>query len=142
MGATILLVEDDDDVGLVTAYRLERLGYVVVRVTTLAEAKASIADVDLVLLDLNLPDSQGAETCQRLLNHWSRAPVIVLTATHWGDTPYGITQHFGAYLSLSKGGSGTFGGGLVDRIEEVLAAHEPIRETYELLGEIRGISGP
>ncbi len=36
-------------------------------------------DVDVVLLDLSLPDSQGIETVRRTLPHAERTPIIVLT---------------------------------------------------------------
>ncbi len=37
------------------------------------------APFDLVLADLNLPDSHGLATCERLLNHTAGVPVIILS---------------------------------------------------------------
>jgi len=137
---TILLVEDDPEVGIVTTLRLQLAGYEVIRSETLAGALPHVDRADLILLDLRLPDSDGDETCKRMAAHSTRAPIIVLTATRKASDQLAMS-HLGAYLVLSKGGDGTFAAGLTDRIEEVIEAHRPIRETYDLIGDIRRVSG-
>jgi DNA-binding NarL/FixJ family response regulator len=37
--------------------------------------------IDLVLLDMNLPDSKGLQTLQRFLNHFPKARVAIFSAT-------------------------------------------------------------
>ncbi|GAA2363380.1 response regulator transcription factor [Saccharopolyspora halophila] len=74
----VLLVEDDDRVAGAISSSLGRQGYVVERACTGAQALAA-APVDLVLLDLGLPDVEGIELCQRLRERDS-VPMIMVTA--------------------------------------------------------------
>ncbi|MEM8904303.1 MAG: response regulator transcription factor [Actinomycetota bacterium] len=76
--ARLLLVEDDERVAGAVREALERHGYDVQRAATGAEALAADR-VDLVLLDLGLPDLDGLEVCRRLrqAHDW---PVIAVTA--------------------------------------------------------------
>ncbi|HET7487807.1 MAG TPA: response regulator transcription factor [Acidimicrobiales bacterium] len=74
----LLVVEDDDSIASPLAEGLEREGFSVERARTGAEAMAS-PPVDLVLLDLGLPDIEGSEVCRRLRSR-SAVPIIVLTA--------------------------------------------------------------
>lgn len=64
----ILLVEDDKDLSTVTAMRLRNKGYEVVCAFNGQEALEVILseNIDLVLLDVILPDMDGHEVCQRL----------------------------------------------------------------------------
>lgn len=74
----LLLVEDDRAIGEPLVEALGREGYQVTWVQT-GEAALTAAPVDLVLLDLGLPDLDGREVCRRL--HAERAtPIIILTA--------------------------------------------------------------
>lgn len=81
MTLQVLLVEDD---GSVRAFVREALlveGFAVVTAASVSEAEAVLqhAPVDLVLLDLGLPDSDGAELLQRLRQK-ANLPVIVVSA--------------------------------------------------------------
>ncbi len=60
----VLLVEDDDSIAVPLVRGLEREGFVVSRTATGAEALGD-HDVDLVLLDLGLPDMDGYDVCRR-----------------------------------------------------------------------------
>ncbi|WP_028647334.1 response regulator transcription factor [Nocardiopsis sp. CNT312] len=62
---TVLLVEDDVRLADALTGALEGHGYTVVQARTAATALAS-PPVDLVLLDLGLPDMDGIELCRRL----------------------------------------------------------------------------
>jgi two-component system, OmpR family, response regulator RegX3 len=75
----VLLVEDDDSIGDPLAAALAKEGFDVDRARTAAEASAADAGVDLVLLDLGLPDGDGFDVC-RSMRARSSVPIIVVTA--------------------------------------------------------------
>jgi two-component system, OmpR family, response regulator RegX3 len=74
----LLLVEDDDAIAEPLVKGLRREGYSTTRVATGADALAA-EEVDLVLLDLGLPDLDGYEVCRRI-RAVSDVPIIVITA--------------------------------------------------------------
>lgn len=74
----VLVVEDDDSIAEPLAKGLRREGFTVVRAKTGAKALEA-RTVDLVLLDLGLPDMDGYEVCRRL-RATSGVPIIVVTA--------------------------------------------------------------
>jgi DNA-binding response OmpR family regulator len=74
----ILLVEDDDRFADALGTALRRHGYQVARASSAAEALTA-PSVDLVLLDLGLPDADGLEVCGRL-RATSDVAIIAVTA--------------------------------------------------------------
>lgn len=74
----ILLVEDDDSIGEPLTLGLERDGFVVSRARTAAESLAA-EGYEFVLLDLGLPDADGADVCKELRTRGD-TPIIVITA--------------------------------------------------------------
>jgi DNA-binding response OmpR family regulator len=81
VAARILVVEDDDRVASALCAALERAGYGVIRASDGAEALATVGrgGLDLVLLDLGLPDVDGLEVCRRIRSG-SGVPLIAVTA--------------------------------------------------------------
>jgi DNA-binding response OmpR family regulator len=81
MRGTILLVEDDYSMGRLVQGYLEHEEYRVVYVRTGAEALTEVGrhPIDLVLLDVGLPDVDGFDVCREIRTR-SRVPVIMLTA--------------------------------------------------------------
>ncbi len=79
--ATILLVDDEESVQKLLTYPLERDGYRVLQARDGEEALRRFAEepVDLVVLDVMLPNLDGLEVCKRLRSE-SAVPVIMLTA--------------------------------------------------------------
>ena len=75
----LLVVEDDDAIAVPLIEGLERAGYTVDRAATGAEALVRVAAVELVLLDLGLPDMDGSDVC-RLIRSVSAVPIIVVSA--------------------------------------------------------------
>ncbi len=81
----VLIVEDDDAIAAPLAKGLEREGLDVDRVQTGADALGRSLDdpddhpVDVVLLDLGLPDIDGFDVCRQLRAR-SDVPIIVVTA--------------------------------------------------------------
>lgn len=81
-GHHILLVEDESDVASFVRQGLEEEGYEVSWVETGQRGLeyAQQGGVDLVLLDIRLPDFSGLEVCERLRLHRPDLPVMMLTA--------------------------------------------------------------
>ncbi|GAA5500575.1 alkaline phosphatase synthesis transcriptional regulatory protein PhoP [Deinococcus xinjiangensis] len=81
MEQRILLIEDNPDITRVVQYELEQAGYNVITapdgITGLTSAREN--NPDLVILDLGLPDFDGAEIARRL-RKTSSVPIIILTA--------------------------------------------------------------
>lgn len=80
----VLIVEDEQALGLLLTYNLESEGYVVERVERGDEAEVHIAEgaFDLVILDWMLPGVSGLEICRRLRarDDTRNLPIIMLTA--------------------------------------------------------------
>jgi|SRR4051812_38050681 DNA-binding response OmpR family regulator len=79
MGNRILVVEDEPAIAESVAYALGRDGFVVTLAATAGQAAALADSVDLVVLDLMLPDGSGFD----LIARWRKAkqvPVIVLSS--------------------------------------------------------------
>jgi DNA-binding response OmpR family regulator len=76
----VLLVEDDETIGSTLVRALDAQGYAVVWVRTGGDALASLIGIDLILLDLGLPDLDGVEVCRRVRRIDTVLPVIMLTA--------------------------------------------------------------
>ncbi|MDP9396520.1 MAG: response regulator transcription factor [Actinomycetota bacterium] len=77
----VLLVEDDADLAGPLADALRRRGLDVSTVRTAREvlARAGQPEVDVVLLDLDLPDADGLEVC-RILRQRTRVPILMTSA--------------------------------------------------------------
>ena len=81
MSHKILMVEDDFALAMGTEYALASEGYEVVSANTLADARQLYDDsIDLVLLDVMLPDGSGLTLCKELREAGSLVPIIFLTA--------------------------------------------------------------
>ncbi len=78
----VLVVDDDSTVAEVLETYLTRAGHRVERAVdgTGALDRASERPLDLVVLDLTLPDIDGLEVCRRLRDEHPDLPVIMLTA--------------------------------------------------------------
>jgi two-component system response regulator RegX3 len=77
----VLLVEDEASISEPFSRALAREGFAPIVVSTVAQARAALAerDPDIVLLDLMLPDGDGRELA-RELRACSQLPIIMLTA--------------------------------------------------------------
>lgn len=80
----ILVVEDDDHIGYILRFLLERHGFRVELATDGRQALQRLQDPppDMVLLDIMLPYHDGLEVLAQLrtLPGWDTLPVLMLTA--------------------------------------------------------------
>ena len=81
MNETILLIEDNESIIMGLEYLLTEEQYTFLAAKTKKEAQDLLASrqVDLVLLDVSLPDGNGFDLCRKIKEH-DIAPVIFLTA--------------------------------------------------------------
>ena len=78
---TILVVDDEPSIVQVIRERLEREGFQVLAAGDGATALATLHEpLDLIILDLMLPDLDGFEVLRRLRQDGCDLPVIILTA--------------------------------------------------------------
>jgi len=121
----ILIVEDDDRVARGLATALTRHGYDVRRAATAADALA-VADspdsVDLVLLDLGLPDADGLDVCRKLRRRNSVAVIAVTARAEERDRIVGLRSGADDYVVKPFGI-----GELLARIEAVARRTRPAR---------------
>jgi DNA-binding response OmpR family regulator len=82
MDQTILVVEDDDVLRQILGRVLRQQGYIVRFATTVAQAleRAGESDLHLVLLDLCLPDGNGADLARDLKIRNAHLPLLLMTA--------------------------------------------------------------
>jgi serine phosphatase RsbU (regulator of sigma subunit)/FixJ family two-component response regulator len=102
--ATILVVDDTAASRYISGSWLRRAGHRVIEAATGTEALAALAatEVDLVLLDVGLPDMSGFDVCARIKSDPALArPVIHLSATaiRGADRAQGLTRGADAYLT-------------------------------------------
>ena len=77
----ILLVEDDSALRSALEELLSREGYGVVKSSNVISAKAAMsADIDLVMLDVGLPDGDGVSLCKQWRSEGLQVPILFLTA--------------------------------------------------------------
>ncbi len=103
MAAHVLIVEDDPLIAASLQRALEATGYTAAVAIDGAAAFSTVQsdDVDLVLLDLGLPDGDGIEVARKLIAHQPQLPIIMVTArAEEADVVSGL--HTGAVDYLTK----------------------------------------
>src|SRR5690606_24357091 len=83
MSARLLIVEDDDGIAAPLQRALTREGYDVERVARGADALTAVGGaepIDLILLDLGLPDMDGLDVCRRVRSDGFDGGILILTA--------------------------------------------------------------
>lgn len=79
--STILLVEDNPHIMKINSELLSSRGYDILKATSAAQAWEQLRwhPVDLIVLDIMLPDGNGVELCQKLKSRYY-IPIIFLSA--------------------------------------------------------------
>ena len=84
-GKTLLLVDDDQDIRELLQTYLGRAGFTVHAVADGAQLRDAVGEhaVDLVILDVMLPDEDGFSLCRWIRQHprHAQVPIIMLTAS-------------------------------------------------------------
>jgi CheY-like chemotaxis protein len=101
--AAILVVDDTEAQRYILATWLRRAGHTVVEAATGRQALDLLAGIDLVVLDVRLPDISGIEVCERIKADPSTAaiPVIQVSAAAIAvaDRAKGLQHGADAYLA-------------------------------------------
>src|SRR5207245_9638516 len=78
---TVLIIEDDESVATAMTCLLTREGYLVMTAATghdaLGMLRRPLSPIDVVILDVHLPDVSGISLCTRLREFYPKLPVIV-----------------------------------------------------------------
>lgn len=133
----ILCIEDSDSDFLLVREHLRDAGFgkkpKLIRASTLKEAltrleesKPGGSDIDIILLDLSLPDSTGPRNLERVAEVAPNVPVIILSGNEDRDLAVAMVQQ-GAQDYLSKNG---LGGELL--LRSILYAQERQRSRLEM----------
>jgi two-component system, cell cycle response regulator DivK len=106
MGSNILYIEDNPDNMMLVKRALEARGYKLLQALKGLDgvAAAEKEEVDLILLDINLPDIDGYEVARRIRSSPKRAlayvPIIAVTANALkGDAEKALTAGCDVYMS-------------------------------------------
>jgi CheY-like chemotaxis protein len=138
MSATVLIVDDTPSKRYVLASWLRRSGYPVVEAGTGAEALRRIdtGPVDLVVLDVKLPDMTGFEVCERIKSR-ATVPVIHVSAAavQPGDRTHGLTRGADAYLVEPIDP-----GELIATIRAVLRYYRALHQAERLAARLAGLA--
>ena len=106
MGNNVLYIEDNPDNMMLVKRALEARGYRLLQAPNGLKGVelAENQDVDLILLDINLPDIDGYEVANRLRNSTkvslTRVPIIAITANALkGDAEKALSSGCDVYMS-------------------------------------------
>jgi DNA-binding response OmpR family regulator len=102
---TVLVVEDDEPVRFGMMMILAQEGYLVRTAGTAHDGldilREPLSAIDVVILDVHLPDCSGIDLCARLRELYPRLPVIIVTGE---ATPEEVLEllRLGAHRYLQK----------------------------------------
>ena len=127
--ATVLVVDDEQLIRWSLAERLKADGLDVIEAATAQEALDRFGpDVDLVLLDYRLPDSDGLRVLKKMKAAQPDVPIILLTAFSSIETAVEAMKH-GAYHYANK----------PFNLEEIALVVAKALETTALRREVRAL---
>jgi len=139
MTATVLTIDDDDMIRSFFGEILEEEGYEVLLAATGAEGESVLRKkpVDIVLLDLRLPDVDGLVILRRIKQQDLNVHVIVLTA--FGDVPTAVeAMKLGAYDYIDKPSDSSKLKLVIKRALKELAMQREIERLREKAGGFSG----
>ena len=101
--ATILIIDDEEHIREIIFARMEELGHTVFSADTIVGGQTHLSnqEIDLVFLDVNLPDGNGLELLNEIQN--SEDPPLVIIITAFGNTSGAkLAIHNGAWDYIEK----------------------------------------
>lgn len=135
----VLMIEDNEDDYLLVSRTITRLGSTADCCNTLEDGLTYLEknpSVDLVLLDMSLPDGQGLEVFDRVRERFPALPVIILSGNNADELALEAVRH-GAQDYLVKG---TINGDMLGRSlrygverKQAVEALRRSQERYRLL---------
>jgi DNA-binding response OmpR family regulator/anti-sigma regulatory factor (Ser/Thr protein kinase) len=136
--ATLLVVEDDPDIQAMLHNIFSNAGYTVFTASSGREAINALHQqpIDLVVLDVLLPDQNGYEVCEQVRNNGgSRLPIVMLTA---------LTQPRNVMLGLEAGADDYVRKPFVPeelllRVQRLLQWHDEIRSAESEAAHLRDL---
>ena len=100
---TLLLVDDDDDLREALADQFDLQGdFTILQAANAGDGRKAAEEsrIDLIILDVDLPDMDGREACKLMRRDGVRAPIVMLTgATGDSDTILGLDAGANDYVS-------------------------------------------
>ncbi len=134
---TTLVVDDSDTKRYIVGRWLRRAGHTVVEAASAAETWRRLAehDVDLVVLDVKLPDMSGIEVCERIKSapDTNSLPVIHISAqaVDVADRTHGLRRGADAYMT-----DPIDPGEFLATVEAVLRYYEARRRAERMVGRM------
>ncbi|NVN98116.1 MAG: response regulator [Geobacteraceae bacterium] len=130
MTLRILLAEDNENLAQILARFIESRGDTVVRAATGTQTVRELAkgDIDLLLLDLGLPEISGVEILQKIRKSSKLAslPVIIITGVYKGDKYATAALKLGVQHYLEKPfGRETLEAALNETAKEINSGQQP-----------------
>ncbi len=133
----IMIVDDEESIRELLAYNLTKAGYDVVQAGDGRTALKLAANLDMILLDVMLPEIDGLEVCREIKSRSQTAmiPIIMLTARD-GEIDKVLGLELGADDYITKPFSMRE---LLSRIKAVLrrSQHGPVQESQLAVGPLR-----
>ena len=134
MKGRVLIIEDDADLARGLVFNLRHEGYETRSAATVEEGRAAAlrGDVDLILLDLALPDGDGLDILREVRARGSAVPVICLTARgQETDVVMGLGVGADDYVTKPFGLAE-----LLARVEALLRRSGRVSESVVRLGDV------
>ncbi len=97
----VLIVEDSLIVSKLLASLLKAKGYDVRECTSVSEAEKELSNVDLAILDYQLPDGTGIEIAEKLKKYHPGVPIFLLTA-RGSSIPKDVAEKAGVKEYMEK----------------------------------------